>query len=145
MSMTEAARLRQRERRAERRANPRPGDEEARKARNQRRWREVRKHDKAYRTHRVNSTRERRWKLFGGTQERFDQLWESQQGLCAICSNELVLPADREGVKRTREAVWDHCHKSSTARGLLCVGCNVKLGWLENYQAKIEGYLCLYS
>ncbi|WKW84848.1 hypothetical protein SEA_JAMZY_57 [Gordonia phage Jamzy] len=140
MSMTEAARLRQQRRRAERRANPRPGDLEARKEASKRRWHEKRKHDAEYRTHRVNGTRERRWKLFGGSQQLFDQLWEAQDGLCAICSHPMNLPSDRKGDKRTREACFDHCHKKMVPRGLLCLGCNVKLGWLENYESAIQNY-----
>ncbi|UVK63949.1 hypothetical protein SEA_BUTTON_55 [Gordonia phage Button] len=96
-----------------------------------------------YRTHRVNGTRERRWKLFGGSQALFDELWEQQGGCCAICSTELNLPVKRpEGYKRTREAQFDHCHATMTPRGLLCIPCNTKLGWYESHRAIIEEYLC---
>ena len=44
----------------------------------------------------------------------YQRLWESQRGLCAICTNPL-----------SRNAPIDHDHKTGKIRGLLCSACNV--------------------
>lgn len=58
---------------------------------------------------------------YGLTPADFDNLWDSQDGRCAICNK--VLDVDF-----SREIHVDHCHLSGSVRGLLCHGCNVGLG-----------------
>ncbi len=57
-------------------------------------------------------------KKFGLSESAFNDLLESQNGVCAICGGK---PAGR------RLAV-DHDHKTGRVRGLLCLHCNTGLG-----------------
>jgi len=64
----------------------------------------------------------RREKLYGISREEFDALFDSQNGLCPICTDSL--PAvDRIHV--------DHCHGTGRVRGLLCGRCNQGIGLLR--------------
>lgn len=65
-------------------------------------------------------------KLYGITQEDYEQLLIDQDGGCAICGTK------SPGNKRSRYFMIDHCHVSGEVRGLLCVACNVRLGQLES-------------
>lgn len=68
---------------------------------------------------RVGREAERRAHLqarYGITLEDYNDLLESQNGLCAVCDK----PMERINV--------DHCHSSGKVRGLLCFGCNVAIG-----------------
>lgn len=57
---------------------------------------------------------------YGVDKTMYEAMYFEQDGACAI-------PAC------VREAVSvDHCHDSGKARGLLCQGCNVALGFVEN-------------
>ena len=64
-------------------------------------------------------------KLYGITQEDYEQLLADQNGSCAICGTK------DSGNKRSRYFMIDHCHVSGEVRGLLCVACNVRLGQME--------------
>ena len=35
----------------------------------------------------------------------------------------------------------DHDHVTGKIRGLLCTGCNIRLGWYDKCQKRIESYL----
>ena len=65
------------------------------------------------------------------TLEQYDQMFETQGGVCAICG----LP---ELMKRL---AVDHNHKTGEIRGLLCYSCNTKLGWFEKYGSNAIKYL----
>jgi len=70
----------------------------------------------------------------GITLEQYDEMFKQQNGVCAICS--LV---DVTG----RRLAVDHDHKTGKIRGLLCTGCNTRLGTLENkiWRPLAEKYL----
>lgn len=81
---------------------------------------------------------------FGITEERFNQMLVEQGYACAIC---------REPFQDQR-ICWDHDHSccpvpasghtvscGECLRGLLCVQCNTRLGWLETYASTITAYL----
>ena len=53
------------------------------------------------------------------SEERYNELMESQEGRCAIC-----------GMKP--EARVEHDHATGQVRGLLCQSCNVALGFLRD-------------
>lgn len=55
------------------------------------------------------------------TREAYDQLFEKQQGLCAICKKE----------DNIRLCV-DHDHVTGKVRGLLCKNCNGLLGYAHD-------------
>jgi len=59
-----------------------------------------------------------RHRRYGITREQFDEMWEEQGHLCAIC-------------RRTpggKGPCVDHDHKTGKVRGILCLNCNHALG-----------------
>jgi Recombination endonuclease VII len=67
---------------------------------------------------------------YGITLEEWKVLYESQKGLCAICSRDL------EGIK----VCTDHDHATGLVRGLLCTNCNQGLGYFsDNADTMIRG------
>jgi len=56
-------------------------------------------------------------KEYGLTAEAYQEMWEVQNGRCAICLN-------KQGKKKL---AVDHNHKTGRIRGLLCTRCNHKL------------------
>ena len=56
---------------------------------------------------------------FGMTLEEYDELFDAQNGGCAICGG-----ANTTG----RRLAVDHDHETGEVRGLLCFGCNIGLG-----------------
>jgi Autographiviridae endonuclease VII len=59
-------------------------------------------------------------KKYGITSDNYDELLESQNGVCAICGGH------PKGKKR--RLCIDHDHNTGKIRGLLCNECNVALG-----------------
>lgn len=50
---------------------------------------------------------------------------------------------NRCGICGKREHLQiDHDHKTGQLRGLLCRGCNLRLGWFEKHRNSIGEYLC---
>lgn len=80
--------------------------------------------------------------LYGITADEFDACLAAQSG-CAICHR---MPDSAE--ERRRFHV-DHDHAccpgpsscGSCVRGVLCAGCNSRLGWFEKRREAIEAYL----
>jgi ribosomal protein S27AE len=62
----------------------------------------------------------------------YRQLLHNQNGVCAICG--------RPPKRGTRLHV-DHDHTGLRVRGLLCTGCNTRLGWYEIHKAGVDLYL----
>lgn len=65
--------------------------------------------------------------------EDYEAMMDAQGAVCAICGR----PEHRRsttGGRAFRLAV-DHCHKTSTIRGLLCSMCNHAIGYLEDSPA----------
>ena len=73
---------------------------------------------------------------FGITLEQYDQMFEEQGGVCAIC----------DGIEKNRRLAVDHDHDHDTGRvrGLLCTKCNVKLEWAIEFDNRINDYLQEY-
>lgn len=76
----------------------------------------TRRWDKANPEKRKNIARRRQWKKYGidMTEVRYNELLQSQGGVCAICHK---LP-------NTVRLAVDHDHDTKKVRGLLCYGCN---------------------
>lgn len=90
--------------------------------------------DSEYRKKHRASNRE--W-LYGITQEQYDILLETQNGLCAICKK-------IQESKKTKNLYVDHNHKTGRIRGLLCQKCNSAIGLVGesiNILEKIINYL----
>ena len=76
----------------------------------------------------------------GLTLDEYDAILEGQQGVCAICKNELPKRIKRGG--QVKLFCVDHDHETGKVRGLLCDDCNLMLGFakdrIETLQAAIE-------
>jgi hypothetical protein len=78
--------------------------------------------------------RKRLVKIYGITEEQYQEILKDQNNSCKICSSNI------EVVSRKRLHI-DHCHKTNMIRGLLCSRCNGALGWYEKYKNNIIDYL----
>jgi len=56
---------------------------------------------------------------FGITLEQYNEMLESQGGVCAIC---------KQSCGTGKSLAVDHCHKTKKIRGLLCQHCNTGFG-----------------
>lgn len=61
------------------------------------------------------------FKLYGLVQSQYDEIFQRQDGKCAICLRDF---------KEETPSV-DHCHQTGLIRGLLCFSCNPHLGKVE--------------
>lgn len=68
---------------------------------------------------------------YGITLDDYNKLYESQNGKCAICSEEKS-DNGKDGL------VVDHCHKKGNIRGLLCASCNNGLGRFKDSIKSLE-------
>lgn len=81
------------------------------------------KTDEQYRKRRVQNTVDsKRKKEYGVNREEFKNLFQHQDGLCAICN--VSLDGSRKGLL----GHLDHCHTTKKVRGILCGECNLALG-----------------
>lgn len=67
----------------------------------------------------------RKLKIYGITPQIYNDIFEKQNGVCAICGN----IQDR---KNRKMLAVDHCHNTGKVRGLLCDKCNIGLGHFDN-------------
>lgn len=75
---------------------------------------------RAYRSQWQKTNRHRiRLQTYGLTPPQYEQLWNEQGGLCAIC-------------KTVEPTNIDHCHQTGLVRGLLCGLCNRMLGQAQD-------------
>jgi len=72
-------------------------------------------------------------KKYGITTEQYEELFQDQGGVCAICGG----PPDawRAGIERL---AIDHCHATGDIRGLLCNTCNAGMGILGDTLQHLE-------
>lgn len=71
-----------------------------------------------------NTQRDRRYGLIPG---QYDQMFERQKGLCAICG----LPEVAKQKNGVVDLSVDHNHGTGKIRGLLCAKCNTAIGSLR--------------
>jgi hypothetical protein len=80
-----------------------------------------------YRKDRPEKTREwyrkNKLKQYGLTPDEYQELYDKQNGLCAICTKECP---------QQELLCVDHCHKAGDVRGLLCKTCNSAIGFLND-------------
>jgi hypothetical protein len=67
---------------------------------------------------------------FGITREDFNNMMESQKGVCDICKK----PESRKNqvTGKIKHLCVDHCHTTGKIRGLLCFKCNSAIGKLKD-------------
>lgn len=65
------------------------------------------------------------------TLDVYKSMLEAQGGVCAICQRG----------QGNRPLSVDHSHTTGQVRGLLCVGCNNKVGAFESFRQHAERYL----
>lgn len=70
---------------------------------------------------------------FGLTIEQYNEMYESQNGCCAICK--------RHQSTINRTLCVDHDHDTNKIRRLLCSKCNTNLGIYEENKELFEEYL----
>ena len=86
-----------------------------------------RANDKTYRqAHRGKRRAKELKRIYNITQNDYDNILAAQNGVCAICHKPFM------GNKRIRFLHIDHDHSTGQVRGLLCLHCNVVLGFIEN-------------
>lgn len=67
---------------------------------------------------------------FGITQEDYEKILESQNGVCSICEcEESTKHRYKEG---SQNLAIDHCHETGIIRGLLCSNCNRGIGMFKD-------------
>ena len=72
---------------------------------------------------------------YGVTPEFFDEQFEKQNGLCAVCKINVATDID-------------HSHETEQVRGLLCGSCNRALGLLQENREILQSamdYLTLWN
>jgi len=75
---------------------------------------------------------------YGITIEDYNEMFNKQLGLCAICG------CDETSMRVHHRLAVDHCHDTNKIRGLLCNQCNRAIGMLhDNWQTleKATNYL----
>jgi hypothetical protein len=70
------------------------------------------------------------------TPDQYAALMEAQGNRCAICQTP---PA------AGKRLAIDHCHTTGVVRGLLCIACNLALGFYEKYRLSAQEYLAAYG
>ena len=90
------------------------------------------------------------FKVYKLTQQAWEELWEQQDGCCAICKVELAHPVQRVINKEGAEVFVDHLHEmyekqhqseAKKVRGLLCFNCNLFLGVIKESHVFLENAL----
>ena len=87
---------------------------------------EIAKHQREYYLNNRISVIERHYNLSYGA---WLEMWESQNGKCAICEKVFDSPSD---------ACVDHNHETGEIRGLLCIKCNYGLGQFNDNLQLLE-------
>jgi hypothetical protein len=76
---------------------------------------------------------------FGITAADYERMLADQGGNCAMC----MQPPKGKAGRHSKQAALavDHCHTTGRVRKLLCVTCNLGLGWYELNKSAIGNYL----
>jgi len=67
---------------------------------------------------------------FGITYDDYIQILNEQEGKCAICGK-----TEEENGKML---AVDHCHETNKNRELLCLSCNICIGFIEKNNLNID-------
>jgi len=69
---------------------------------------------------------------YGITIEQYDEMFQAQNGVCAICENPEWIINNKTGDVRALSV--DHDHVTGQVRGLLCTNCNKMIGHSHDNQ-----------
>ena len=69
-------------------------------------------------------------RTFNLTLEQYAELYDTQEGKCAICK--------KKQVEHKNALSVDHCHSTGKVRGLLCDKCNLGLGLFQDDVESLE-------
>ena len=64
------------------------------------------------------------------TEEQYQDLWDKQEGLCAVCG--------REEEETNQRLHVDHNHTDNVVRGLLCGKCNRGIGMFNEEEPLLQ-------
>jgi hypothetical protein len=67
---------------------------------------------------------------FGMSIETYNQMFQDQNGTCAICN--------KHQTELTKRLSVDHCHKTDKIRQLLCSQCNTLLGMSQDNEMVLQ-------
>ena len=84
--------------------------------------------------HRLRARKHALMKNYGLTYEAFHEMFEKQNGECAICTH----PVHPTHEDRYQTGCVDHCHETGKVRGVLCWDCNVGLGKFHDDISKMR-------
>lgn len=87
------------------------------------REKKLKQHKQWYQNNRKEVRKYFMMRRYGLSHEEWLEIWEDQDGKCAICKELFTTPSD---------AFIDHNHKTDEVRGLLCNRCNLGLGIFED-------------
>lgn len=76
--------------------------------------------------------------LYGITPSQYDRMFAEQCGVCAICKQPETHPDSHSKTGEPRLLSVDHDHETGDARKLLCSGCNVALGRMNEDPERIR-------
>jgi len=84
--------------------------------------------------HREKGRPTRLQRLYGLTEDVWEDIFNRQGRCCAIC-------ATKE--PRYKQPGWhvDHCHKTGAVRGILCFTCNLTLGRLGDTRESVYNWM----
>jgi hypothetical protein len=78
------------------------------------------KHGRADKTDKAYTRETHVKRKYGMTIEQYNEMFEAQNGLCAICGYKFG--------QKNGDCYVDHCHSTKIVRGLLCQQCNSAIG-----------------
>lgn len=90
-----------------------------------------------YEVKEMGAQRRSKLKQYGITAEQYDEMFDSQDGHCALCP--AVPPFGRK-----KHLEVDHCHETGRVRGLLCPQCNSSIAKVEkdpDWMDRVKEYL----
>lgn len=103
--------------------------------------REVYKENPAVRRSGIVNRPDRLLKEYGITFADVLRIFDAQHGKCAnhACNREITLETKTNGQGMKNKAMIDHNHTTGKFRALLCMQCNLTLGYLEKQETIILG------
>jgi len=86
--------------------------------------------------HKASQVNRHRKYSHGVDDAQYQELFEKQDGVCAICKQPETAKHKKSG--RVHSLTVDHDHRTGVVRGLLCRRCNTALGWFNDDEWLVE-------